>query len=122
MKTLKKTFYVLATLLAINFASNAQGFSPEQMVQQRMARMESELKLSKEQSNKIFPLVEASVTKMMEMRENGMDMEKMREAMKSSNQAMMDSLKTILTEDQMKKYQEMQERMRQGGFGQRPQN
>jgi len=118
MKTLKKTFYVLATLLAVNFASNAQGFSPEQMVQQRMARMESELKLSKEQSNKIFPLVEASVTKMMEMRENGMDMEKMR----SSNQAMMDSLKTILTEEQMKKYQEMQERMRQGGFGQRPQN
>lgn len=122
MKTLKKTFYVLATLLAVNFASNAQGFSPEQMVQQRMARMESELKLSKEQSNKIFPLVEASVTKMMEMRENGMDMEKMREAMLSSNQAMMDSLKTILTEEQMKKYQEMQERMRQGGFGQRPQN
>ena len=123
MQTLKKTFYLVATLLAFNFTSQAQDFSPEAMAQRQIARMESELKLTKEQSNKIWPLLTANVEKMMEMSQSGMGMEQMREAMTKNGQAMLESLKGILTEEQLQKYQEMQARMRQGGgFGQRPQN
>ncbi|MEY4383607.1 MAG: hypothetical protein RI995_1149 [Bacteroidota bacterium] len=124
MKTLKKTFYVVATLLAVNFATNAQDFNPEAMAQRQMDRMESELKLSKDQAKKIWPLIQTNVEKMMEMRQSGLGMDQMREAMQKNGQAMMENLSSILTPEQIEKYKEMQARMRQGGggFGQRPQN
>lgn len=124
MKTLKKTFYVVATLLAVNFATNAQDFNPEAMAQRQMDRLESELKLSKDQAKKIWPLIQTNVEKMMEMRQSGLGMDQMREAMQKNGQAMMENLSSILTPEQIEKYKEMQARMRQGGggFGQRPQN
>ncbi len=123
MKTIKKVLVLTFALLAGNYVTQAQDFSPEAMAQRQIARMESELKLSKEQSDKIWPLLTANIEKMMEMRQNGMGMEQMREAMMKNGQAMIESLKGILTPEQLSKYQEMQARMRQGGgFGQRPQN
>lgn len=123
MQTLKKTFYVLATLLAINFSIQAQDFNPEAMVQRQMDRLENELKLTKEQSKKIWPMLSDNVEKMMELRQSGLGMDQMREAMQKNGQAMMENMKAILTPEQLEKYKEMQARMRQGGgFGQRPQN
>jgi len=123
MKTLKKTFYVLATMLAVNFTTQAQDFNPEAMVQRQMDRLENELKLTKEQSKKIWPMLTENVEKMMELRQSGLGMDQMREAMQKNGQAMMENMKAILTPEQIEKYKEMQARMRQGGgFGQRPQN
>ena len=124
MKTFKKTIYVLATLLAVNFATQAQDFNPEAMVQRQMDRLENELKLTKEQSKKIWPMLSENVEKMMELRQSGLGMDQMREAMQKNGQAMMENMKSILTPEQLEKYKERQARMRQGGggFGQRPQN
>lgn len=123
MKTLKKSFFAIATLLLINFGATAQDFSPEAMAQRQMSRLETELKLTKDQAKKIWPLVEANVEKMAELRNSGMSMEQMRETMMKNGQAMMESLQSILTPEQVEKYKEMQARMRQGGGfggGQRP--
>lgn len=126
MKTLKRTLFALATVLAVQFGAVAQDFSPEAMAQRQMSRLETELKLTKDQAKKIWPLIESNIDKMMEMRNSGMGMEQMREAMTKNGQAMMESLQGILTPEQLEKYKEMQARMRQqgangGGFGgQRP--
>lgn len=124
MKTIKKVLVLTFALLAGNFVTQAQDFNPEAMVQRQMDRLEGELKLSKDQSKKIWPLLQSNVEKMMEMRQSGLGMDQMREAMQKNGQAMIENLKSILTPEQLEKYQEMQARMRQGGggFGQRPQN
>lgn len=124
MKTIKKVLVLSFALLAGNLSTQAQDFNPEAMVQRQMDRLEGELKLSKDQSKKIWPLLNANVEKMMEMRQSGLGMDQMREAMQKNGQAMLDNMKSILTPEQLEKYQEMQARMRQGGggFGQRPQN
>ncbi len=117
MKTLKKTLFALATVLAVQFAAVAQDFSPEAMAQRQMSRLETELKLSKDQAKKIWPLIESNIDKMMELRNSGMGMEQMREAMMKNGQAMMESMQSILTPEQLEKYKEMQTRMRQQGGG-----
>lgn len=122
MKTLKKSLFAIAAMLLFNLGAIAQDFSPEAMAQRQMSRLETELKLTKDQAKKIWPLIEANVEKMAELRNSGMSMEQMRETMMKNGQAMMESLQTILTPEQIEKYKEMQARMRQGGGfgGQRP--
>ena len=118
MKKLITSFAILATLMSFSTQVSAQDFNPQAMVQRQIDRMETELTLSKDQIKKIEPLVTVRMEKM-EFRQAGMEREAMQAEMKKLNDAQLESLKAILTPEQLEKYKTMQAAQRQGGGGPR---
>ena len=108
MKKLITSFAILATLMSFSTQVSAQDFNPQAMVQRQIDRMETELTLSKDQIKKIEPLVTV-----------GMERDAMQAEMKKLNDAQLESLKAILTPEQLEKYKTMQAAQRQGGGGPR---
>ena len=82
MKKISTIFAFIVAMMAFNTNTHAQGMDPQAMVQRQMDRMTTELSLSKDQVAKVEPLVTARMTKMMELREQGME----REARQGQNQ------------------------------------
>jgi ABC-type transporter MlaC component len=115
MKKILKTIAIVVALLGAGEAAHAQMPSPQEMAQNQLNRMSSELKLSKEQETKLEPLITARIEKMMEFRQAGMDREEMMGEMKKINEGQMDAMKAILTPEQLEKYKTMQSQMRAGG-------
>ena len=115
MKKLITSFAIFATLMSFSTQISAQDYNPQAMVQRQIDRMETELTLSKDQIKKIEPLVTVRMEKMMEFRQAGMEREAMQAEMKKLNDAQLESLKTILTPEQLEKYKTMQNQPRQGG-------
>jgi periplasmic protein CpxP/Spy len=108
-----------STLVTAQDASSApekkggkRGMSPEQM----MERYTERLSLTDEQKPKVKTVLEDTMKKRREiMKENGQDRQQMREKMQPVMEAQNKKMKEILTADQYKKYQEMNEKMRKGG-------
>ena len=119
MKKLIASFAIMAILMSFSTQVSAQDFNPQAMVQRQIDRMETELTLSKDQIKKIEPLVTTRMEKMMEFRQAGMEREAMQAEMKKLNDAQLESLKAILTPEQLEKYKTMQAAQRQGGGGPR---
>jgi hypothetical protein len=119
MKKLFASVAIVATLMGFSTQVSAQDFNPQAMVQRQIDRMETELTLSKDQIKKIEPLVMARMEKMMEFRQAGMERDAMQAEMKKLNDAQLESLKAILTPEQLEKYKTMQATQRQGGGGPR---
>jgi hypothetical protein len=115
MKKILKTIALVVALLGAGEAAHAQMPSPQEMAMNQLNRMSSELKLTKEQENKIEPLLVTRVEKMMEFRQAGMEREAMMAEMKKINEGQMEVMKAILTPEQLEKYKTMQSQMRQGG-------
>lgn len=115
MKKILTTIAMVVALLGAGEAAQAQMPSPQEMAMNQLNRMSSELKLSKEQEDKIEPLIVTRVEKMMEFRQSGMDREEMMGEMKKINEGQMEALKAILTPEQLEKYKTMQSQMRAGG-------
>ena len=121
MRIHKPGFIALAlgSMLAFSGLSSAQTTnSPARgqrrgSVQQRVERMDSELKLSPEQKTKVTGLFEEETKKRQELRA---DTSLSREEKREKGQAMMaeqqKKLKTILTPDQFAKWQKMLEEFR----------
>ena len=106
---------MVVALLGAGEVAHAQMPSPQEMAMNQLNRMSSELKLTKEQENKIEPLLVTRVEKMMEFRQAGMEREAMMAEMKKINDGQMEVMKAILTPEQLEKYKTMQSQMRQGG-------
>ena len=119
MKKISTIFAFVVAMMAFSTQIHAQGMDPQAMVQRQIDRMETELTLSKDQIKKIEPLVTVRMEKMMEFRQAGMEREAMQAEMKKLNDAQLESLKTILTPEQLEKYKTMQAAQRQGGGGPR---
>jgi hypothetical protein len=115
MKKILTTIAMVVALLGAGEAALAQMPSPQEMAMNQLNRMSSELKLTKEQENKIEPLLVSRVEKMMEFRQAGMDREEMMGEMKKINEGQLETLKAILTPEQLEKYKTMQTQMRAGG-------
>jgi septal ring factor EnvC (AmiA/AmiB activator) len=115
MKKLITSFAIMAILTVFSTQVSAQDFNPQAMVQRQIERMETELTLSKDQIKKIEPLVSVRMEKMMEFRQAGMEREAMQAEIKKLNDAQLESLKAILTPEQLEKYKTMQAAQRQGG-------
>jgi hypothetical protein len=115
MKKILTTIAMVVALLGAGEAAQAQMPSPQEMAMNQLNRMSSELKLTKEQENKIEPLLVTRVEKMMEFRQAGMEREEMMGEMKKINESQMETLKAILTPEQLEKYKTMQTQMRAGG-------
>lgn len=115
MKKILAKIAMVVALLGAGEVAHAQMPSPQEMAMNQLNRMSSELKLTKEQESKIEPLLVTRVEKMMEFRQAGMDREEMMGEMKKINESQMETLKTILTPEQLEKYKTMQTQMRAGG-------
>ena len=89
-----------------------RGMSPEQM----MVRYTEQLSLTDEQKPKVKTVLEDTMKKRREIRkESGQDRQQMGEKMRPVMEAQNKKMKEILTADQYKKYQEMNEKMKKGG-------
>jgi hypothetical protein len=115
MKNFLKTIAIVIALMGACEAAYAQMPSPQEMAMNQLNRMSSELKLTKEQEDKIEPLIVSRFEKMMEFRQAGMEREEMMGEMKKINEGQMEVMKAILTPEQLEKYKTMQSQMRQGG-------
>ena len=140
---IKRTFLLVAafmTLLACNSNSQQRNaftggdpgtriqqrgprerMTPEQMAQRTVERMKSELQLTDKQEEELKTfLVTFNQERQKELEKAGDDREARREAMTKSRTNMDEKIKSILTDEQYKKYKENEEKRRQEG-GQRMQ-
>ena len=83
---------------------------------ERLAQLTEQLELTDEQAEQMKPIIEEQTKKQQELFQNaGGDRETMRAEMMKLRDETEELYSEVLTEDQMKKYQEMvQQRMRQG--------
>jgi Spy/CpxP family protein refolding chaperone len=108
-----------STLVTAQDASNApekkggkRGTSPEQM----MVRYTEQLSLTDEQKPKVKTVLEDTMKKRREItKESGQDRQQVREKMQPVMEVQNKKMKEILTADQYKKYQEMNEKMKKRG-------
>lgn len=115
MKKLIALCAMMAMFLGLSTKATAQDFDPQAMVQRQLDRISTELSLNKDQVKKLEPIISARMQKMMEFRQAGMEREQMMAEMKKINDGQLESLKAILTPEQLEKYKTMQSQMRQGG-------
>ena len=117
---MKKILLMCCFLLGIAAISRAQGMrmSPDD----RAKQMQTQLKLTDDQTAKVLAILKVQATKMDSVRTaaNG-DRDAMRAGMMPIRQSSNDQIKAILTPDQAAAYQkmmdEMRARMQQGGGG-----
>ena len=117
---MKKVIFGLFALLMTTcaFAQMPQ-FNAEDMAKMRADRIKETCKTSDDQYKKIYDYFIKESKEMMAQFEQGQggpggfDMEAMQKRMQEQEKF----LKSVLTEDQYKKYDEEQQRMRQGGPG-----
>ena len=110
---------VCSTLATAQDATNApdkkggtRGMSADQM----MERYTEQLSLTDEQKPKVKALLEDQGKKRREIfRDSALDQQQKKEKFQGTMEAQNKKMKEILTADQYKKYQEMNERMKKGG-------
>ena len=129
---LKGIILILGLLMSIMTYAQPPGgqgrqFDPEQMVKRRTDQMVTDLGLNADQTKKVEAVIKTYSDKRMKMfqenRDKGGDWTQMREKMTAMRDEENKELKPILTEDQMKKYLEleqkrMEERRQRFGGGQ----
>ena len=110
---------VCSTLVSAQDATNApdkkggkRGMSPDQM----MEKYTEQLSLTDEQKPKVKAVLEDSGKKRREIfRDSALDQQQKKEKFQGTMEAQNKKMKEILTADQYKKYQEMNEKMKKGG-------
>jgi periplasmic protein CpxP/Spy len=108
-----------STLVSAQDSTNApdkkggkRGMSPEQL----MERYTEQLSLTDEQKPKVKAVIEESTKKRRELfRDSALDQQQKREKFQGVMEAQNKKMKEILTADQYKKYQELNEKMKKGG-------
>ena len=115
---------VLGGLVACSTLATAQDATPKKKArftpEQQLERMTTQLNLTDEQKPKVKAVLEETSKKMQEIR-NAPDFDRshMREKMQPVMEKQNEKMKAILTEDQFKKYQEMQQQQRGKKGGQK---
>jgi periplasmic protein CpxP/Spy len=110
---------VCSTLVTAQDSTNApdrkggkRGMSPDQL----MEKYTEQLSLTDEQKPKVKALLDDSTKKRRELfRDAALDQQQKREKFQEVMEAQNKKMKEILTADQYKKYQEMNEKMKKGG-------
>lgn len=130
---MKKLFFAVAALFvaSVSFAQGFGGgmgeFKPEDMAKRNVDRLKEQLKLTQAQSDSIYKIYLVQAQDMQKrfasMQQGGgqgqmqMPSEEERQKMQETRQAQENKIKSFLTEEQKKQYDEMQAQRRQGGFG-----
>jgi len=124
---MKKILLMCCFLIGISAASHAQGGRMRRSPEEMAKGLQTQLKLSDDQTTKITAIYKDQATKMDSVRTaaNG-DRDAMRQAMMPMRKATNEKVKALLTPEQVtafdKLQQEMADRMRQGGGGGGSQN
>ena len=119
---MKKILLMCCFLVGISAASHAQGGRMRRSPEEMAKGLQTQLKLSDDQTTKITAIYKDQATKMDSVRTaaNG-DRDAMRQAMMPMRKATNEKVKAVLTPEQAtafeKLQQEMADRMRQGGGG-----
>lgn len=119
---MKKLLLMCCLLLGITAVSRAQGGGMRRSPEDRAKNLQTQLKLTDDQTAKITTIYKGQTTKMDSIRTaaNG-DRDAMRQAMMPLMKDTNDKIKAVLTADQATAYdkmmQERMDRMRQGGGG-----
>ncbi len=123
---MKKLILMLCFVAGIASLSKAQGGYQRRSPEEQAKQLQTQLKLSDDQTTKITSIMQMQSTKMDSIRTaaNG-DRDVMRSGMTSVRQAMMPKIKAILTAEQVTAYEKMQadrmSRMQNGGGAPSPQ-
>ncbi len=121
-KKMKKFLLMCCILLGISAVSRAQGGGGRMSPEDRAKQMQTQLKLTDDQTAKITAILKVQATKMDSVRTaaNG-DRDAMRSAMGPIRTTITAQIKAVLTPDQATAYQKMMDdqraRMQQGGGG-----
>ncbi|MEN0053481.1 MAG: hypothetical protein AAGC65_07415 [Mucilaginibacter sp.] len=124
---MKKILLMCCFLIGISAASHAQGGRMRRSPEEMAKGLQTQLKLTDDQTTKITAIYKDQATKMDSVRTaaNG-DRAAMREAMMPMRKATNEKVKAVLTPEQATAFdkwqQEMADRMRQGGGGGGSQN
>jgi Spy/CpxP family protein refolding chaperone len=119
---MRKFLLMCCLFLGITAVSRAQGGGQRMSPDERAKQLQTQLKLTDDQTAKITVILQAQATKMDSVRTaaNG-DRDAMRAGMMPIRTASNDKIKALLTPDQAAAYQKMQDemraRMQQGGGG-----
>lgn len=127
---MKKIGIVIMLLLSttVFFAQNNQRMTPKERQAKTIERLTKSLELSDTQVTQVTAFYDTETTKMEALRSNkGSDREQMREDMKQLTEDTDASITTILTEEQLPKFEayiterneKMASRQKQGGDGER---
>ncbi len=124
---MKKLLLMCCFLIGISAVSRAQGGGMRKSPEERAKALQTQLKLSDDQTTKVTAIYKEQATKMDSVRTaaNG-DRDAMRSAMMPMMKATNDKIKAVLTPEQATAYdaamKERMDRMRQGGGGGGSQN
>lgn len=124
---MKKILLMCCFLIGISAASHAQGGRMRRSPEEMAKGLQTQLKLTDDQTTKITAIYKDQATKMDSVRTaaNG-DRDAMRQAMMPMRKATNEKVKAVLTPEQATAFdkwqQEMADRMRQGGGGGGSQN
>ena len=119
---MKKILLMCCFLIGISAASHAQGGRMRRSPEEMAKGLQTQLKLTDDQTTKITAIYKDQATKMDSVRTaaNG-DRDAMRQAMMPMRKATNEKVKAVLTPEQATAFdkwqQEMADRMRQGGGG-----
>jgi protein CpxP len=118
---MKKFLLMCCFLIGITAVSRAQGGGQRMSPEDRAKQMQTQLKLTDDQTTKVTAILKTQATKMDSVRTsaNG-DRSAMRTAMAPIRETTNTQIKAILTPEQATAYQKMQDEMRarmQGGGG-----
>jgi hypothetical protein len=109
---MKKLFTLAAGLLLASTMGMAQPDAKE-FVSMQMERFQKEMKMTAEQTPKFEAALTASFEKMMKsFQDGGGDMDAMQATMKKNDEETAKVIKTIVSEEQYKKYEEVRAAMR----------
>ncbi len=117
---MKKILLMCCFLIGISAVSRAQGGGMRKSQEERAKDLQTQLKLTDDQTTKITEVYKTQAVKMDSVRTaaNG-DRDAMRQAMRPMMQATNEKVKAVLTPDQVTAYDKMMkdrmDRMRQGG-------
>jgi biopolymer transport protein ExbD len=111
---MKKVVLLLMVMFAVVTLSAQQGqrATPEERAKRQTEALVEKLGLTKEQKEKVYDIYLKSAQSMPQRGEN-VDREKMREQFQKTQKERDEAIKALLTEEQQKKYDELQKEMQE---------
>jgi Spy/CpxP family protein refolding chaperone len=115
MNIILKSLFVISLGLLLSVGAKAQDgpqgqMSPQELLDREAKQMKKQLLLTKEQTAKLEQVNKNSITAMIELRNNqALDRQARIDKMRSMRTEREAAIKAMLTEEQSKKYEEMQQ-------------
>lgn len=111
MKKVVLLFMVMFAVVTLS-AQQGQRATPEERAKRQTEALVEKLGLTKEQKEKVYDIYLKSAQSMPQRGEGG-DREKMREQFQKTQKERDEAIKALLTEEQQKKYDELQKEMQE---------